>query len=292
MTFEPYDSWDTSTKVAQTHRARSVAERQAEDPTATTGDTEWFICNIYGISSEEFHNWNQMSPNDSIEIGREYIVGWEDKSNTSDGTSNQSNNDWIYEPDRGTPSNNRFNPYDLFPSQKLINYIKSWERPSDGKGEFTTQIFRDTNGHRTIGYGHYINDAEYPQWTEYDPEIGGTKQLSPQEIEALFKKDIEERGSIFVQKYITTYLSQGEFDALTDLVFHRGHRSLIDSGLKGYLNSVPDGNFDPQTITDCFMIYAEWENAQTGQMEPNAGFLKRRNEELDMFFHDKYTLHS
>ncbi|MCB0621657.1 MAG: lysozyme, partial [Saprospiraceae bacterium] len=159
-------------------------------------------------------------------------------------------------------------------------------------GRISGQVFRDTKGSLTIGYGHYIKEEEKWNWAAYDPEQGGTRELSIAEMEALFRQDVQRLAEADVKKRFSVPLLQQEYDALVDFTFHRGAGALRDSDLEGYINSVPDGNFDYGVIQDNFMKYAFWFNRNTNQWEYVEGFAKRRREEIDMFRYGRYTLHS
>ena len=298
--------------------ARSSAERKLENPKAPMGDTEWSICNKFGTTDVEFRKWNDLPLHGHVTIhaGNSYVVGWKKKdfednkepetdfdsdpwadafSDIQEPIRTNPHPNWIFKQDKDVSNsvvgkNIKLAKY-LKPSIPLQDYIKSWERPpgmSGGHG----QIFRDTKGMRTIGYGHYIPDQEYALWKDYDPETGGYKFLTQIDMDALFNKDLEERSAIHVRKLLGNLkLSQGQFDAIVDLVFHRGASAPLKCGLSDYLQRTRNENNDAEKIRACFNYYDFWDNRKTGGREFNAGFKKRRLQELDMFFHGQYTLH-
>jgi GH24 family phage-related lysozyme (muramidase) len=298
-------------------KARSAAERKMQEPQAPMGDTEWSICNKFGITDAEFRKWNglPLSGHVTIHAGTEYIVGWKKKDFADQPIEDKKDEDpwmdafsdvsepvrvnplpsWIYKQpqDLSPPKRNSYLKLasNLKPSIPLQDYIKSWEKPP-GQDAGHGQIFRDTKGMRTIGYGHYIPDEEYPKWKDYDPEIGGFKYLTLADMDELFAEDLEERSAKHVRRLLGNLrLTQGQFDAIVDLVYHRGPSAPLKCGLSDYLQRTQNKNNDPDKIRACFHYYDYWDNRATGIREFNAGFKKRRNEELDMFFHGQYTLH-
>ncbi|MBR9920759.1 MAG: LysM peptidoglycan-binding domain-containing protein [Bacteroidetes bacterium] len=291
------------------HIARDRATRQLEEPGTRVGDTEWAICHKHGITYDRFRNLNNLpsrsqSPNITIRVGHKYIVGyrkmpvviWSTDSTSSNTTPTPRPQPVPLPKPKPVPPpvvqvNFRKKPRELSASQPLIDYMKSWERPPIVNGRISGQVFRDTKGSATIGYGHWIKDHELSKWAAYDPRQGGTRSMSMDQMIQLFKDDVKRLAEVEVHKRFHVKLTQGEYDALVDLAFHRGGGALRDSGLEGYMNSISDGNYSANRIKDCFMKYAYWFNRNTGQWEFVAGFEKRRREELDMFLHSKYTLH-
>ena len=182
-------------------------------------------------------------------------------------------------------------PAELRGSQRLIDYMKSWERPPMVNGQISGKVFRDTKGGLTIGYGHFIPEHEKWKWREYDPEQGGTREMTIHEMENLFKRDVDLLAEVEIRKRFKIRLLQQEYDALVDFTFHRGGGALRESGLEGYMNTIPDGRYDYNKIKDMFMKYAFWFNKATQQWEFVEGFNKRRKEEINMFQFGIYTLH-
>ena len=183
-------------------------------------------------------------------------------------------------------------PTRLRVSKPAVDYMKSWERPPKVNGRISGAVFRDTKGGKTIGYGHFIKAEEEPRWAAYDPELGGSMELSLSQMEDLFREDVDRLAEADIRKRIRVPLRQHEYDALVDFVFHRGAGALRQSGLESYINTVSNGVFDYNKITDCFMVYAFWFNRNTNSWEYVEGFAKRRREEIDMFRYGRYTLHA
>ncbi|MCB0644068.1 MAG: hypothetical protein KDC44_20625, partial [Phaeodactylibacter sp.] len=170
-------------------------------------------------------------------------------------------------------------------------YMKSWERPPLVNGQINGRVFRDTKGGLTIGYGHYIPEHEKWKWRDYDPEQGGTREMTLLDMENLFKRDVDLLAEVEIRKRFKVRLLQQEYDALVDFTFHRGGGALRESGLEGYINTISDGRYDYDKIKDQFMKYAFWFNQTTQQWEFVEGFSKRRKEEINMFQFGIYTLH-
>ncbi|MBK7410588.1 MAG: hypothetical protein IPL49_07900 [Saprospirales bacterium] len=282
------------------HKARTTAQRQREEPGVRVGDTEYSICKRFNITPGCFRMWNGLPKQSeqatvTISAGRDYIVGYKAKPPTTVTPIP------VTPPKPVTPqptpmptpiTGTRRIPADLSVSEPCLAYMRSWERPPVVNGQITGKVFRDTKGSLTVGFGHFIKEEEKQPWAAYDPEQGGRQELTMAQMVDLFHADVSRLSEADIKRRIYVPLLQHEYDALVDFVFHRGAGALLQSGLQTYLNSKPNGNFDYGEIQDCFMLYAFWFNQATGQWEHNAGFEKRRWEEIDMFRYGKYTLHS
>ncbi|MBK6905474.1 MAG: LysM peptidoglycan-binding domain-containing protein [Saprospirales bacterium] len=280
------------------HRARTVAERQREEPGVRVGDTEFSICKKFNITPGCFRKWNNLprqteQPTLTISAGKAYIVGYKAKPPTTVTPSPVVVPPpvVVVPPPTTQGSADRRSPLQIFTSEPCLAYMRSWERPPLVNGQITGKVFRDTKGSLTIGFGHFIKPEERLRWAAYDPEQGGTLELTMLQMEALFREDVARLAEADLKKRILVPLRQHEYDALADFIFHRGAGALLQSGLQNYINSKPNGNFDYGEIQDCFMLYAFWFNPTTSQWEYNAGFESRRREEIDMFRYGKYTLH-
>lgn len=299
---------DPSTGIPTYHTARSFEQRKREDPNARTGDTEWSICNQYGITYYRFRLWNDLPSREAqptlvIQVGRRYVVGYKASaspvfsptpgrnSGMSGGGSSSAGGHTNPAGGGGSAAGLRKMPAEWTMSQPLIDYMKSWERPPMRNGRVTGQAYRDTKGGLTIGYGRFIPEHERQKWAAYDPEQGGTRELTVAEMEAMYREDVDRLAAADLRRMIKVKLRQHEYDALIDFVFHRGAGALRDSGLEGHINARPNGDFDAATIRASFMKYAAWYDRNTGQWVANLGFEKRRKEEIDMFLNARYTLH-
>ena len=310
--FDDQPEFGNEKRVPIYHVARDQATRQLEEPGTRVGDTEWAICHKHGITYDRFRSLNglpprHLQPNITIQVGKKYIVGYRkmpvviwttDTGNTETSPTQPPVRPQPVPPPKPTPAPPPPTPVDLRKpasqlraSQPLIDYMKSWERPPKVNGRISGQVFRDTKGSLTIGYGHWIKDEDKYKWRDYDPYQGGRKSMTLAEMETLFRNDVDRLAEVEVRKRFRNKLRQGEYDALVDLAFHRGGGALRESGLESYMNSISSGQYDPVKIKDCFMKYAFWYNRNTGEWEFVAGFEKRRKEEINMFLHAQYTLH-
>jgi GH24 family phage-related lysozyme (muramidase) len=285
------------------HVARSKQQRRRDEPGARVGDTEWGICNKYGITFNCFRKWNDLpnkfqQANVVIVVGKKYVVGFQDKPAVQPIVVTPVQPPTTTPPPTEEPrpqvQPDRFRrmPSELRASQPLIAYMHSWERPPMVNGRITGQAFRDTKGSLTIGYGHWIREEDKHKWAEYDPAQGGRKSLTMAEMEDLFRQDVDRLAEADLRRMIDVKLRQHEYDAMVDFVFHRGAGSFRQSGLESYINSVPDGRFNYDIILDNLMKYAFWFNRSTQQWDWVEGFAKRRREEYDMFKNARYTLHT
>jgi GH24 family phage-related lysozyme (muramidase) len=279
------------------HTARTAAQRGGR-----FGDTEYSICQLFNITPGCFRKWNQLPRQKDqasivISAGKTYVVGFKPQPPTNTQPPTTSLPDPKPEPlptpvpAPPTSQSRRRMPREWEVSDACLAYMHSWERPPLVNGRISGRVFRDTKGSLTIGFGHFIPDHERPRWAAYDPELGGTQELTMAQMQQLFKEDVERLAVNDLVRRIFVPLRQHEFDALVDFIFHRGAGAFRLSGLENYINSVRDGNFDESTIRDCFMLYAFWFNNQTQQWEYVEGFAKRRREEINMFMRGEYTLH-
>lgn len=292
------------------HVARSVRQRQVDEPGAKAGDTEYSICKKYGISYGCFRKWNNLprqkdQANVVISVGRSYVVGYQAKPAAPPPQPQP-----VAEPVKPIaqpvtpapqpkppvitqPVDNRLLPSYLKASERCLTFIRSFERPhrDPATGQIIGRVYRDSKGNRTIGFGHYIPEDQAHLWAEYDPELGGTREMTLYEMERLFQQDVASIAEAPIRKRIMVPLRQHEYDALVDLCFHRGGRSLQDSGLQDLINRAPDGRFDYQDIEAAFMVYANWFNKNTNQWEYVEGFARRRRKEIEMFRDGIYTDH-
>ncbi|MEM1217895.1 MAG: LysM peptidoglycan-binding domain-containing protein [Bacteroidota bacterium] len=331
-----FRSWENAFKKPIYHTARTKSQRQAAEPGALAGDTEWSICKKFGITYYQFRKWNKLPPREVvpnliISAGLKYIVGyqqqaapnpqpnpqpqpqpqpnpqpqpkpnprpvWEDPfNNNRPNPQPQPRPQPQPQPNpqpqpQPQPVNQRKSATSFSSSDRLIDYMKSWERPPMVNGRISGQVFRDRFGSMTIGFGHWIKEEEAWKWRDYDPQQGGRRELSMLEMIDLFKQDVAILAEAEVKKRFKTPLLQQEFDALTDLAFHRGGGALRNSGLEDYINRTPNGKFDYNIIRQSFMKHAYRLDRNTNQWTHVPGFEKRRKEEINMFQFGIYTLH-
>ena len=78
---------------------------------------------------------------------------------------------------------------------------------------------------------------------------------------------------------ITVPLTQGQFDALTSLVFNVGLAAVKRSTLPGKIN----GGAPQEVIRDCLLSFCKYRNAQ-GALCVSQGLLNRRKREAALYF--------
>lgn len=128
---------------------------------------------------------------------------------------------------------NRVDPKTLKASEKLIEFIKEWEK-------FEPNVYDDSKNYATIGYGHLLarkskNDIIIPD--EFKNGITET------EATELFKEDLKEFEKA-VQRDVTVKLYQKEFDALVDLLFNCGSYFLKDGKAPKLYRNLLDGKYE------------------------------------------------
>jgi lysozyme len=105
----------------------------------------------------------------------------------------------------------------MTPSQASIDLV----RTSEG---FSLYAYKDSAGVWTIGYGHTGKDVcEGMVWTE-------------EQCKDALSRDLAAAGA-FVEAMVKVPITQGQFDALTDLVFNEGVGRIEKSTLISVLNS-------------------------------------------------------
>ena len=94
-----------------------------------------------------------------------------------------------------------------------LNHIKKAEGVPGSGGKPQLEVKPDTAGHPTVGFGHKV--------TEVDNLQVGDK-IDASKADSLFKADVNTAESAVKNAAGNLPLSQGEFNALTDLVFNVG----------------------------------------------------------------------
>nr|WP_315032603.1 PAAR-like protein [uncultured Chryseobacterium sp.] len=119
-------------------------------------------------------------------------------------------------PNPGTTGNStgnteRVDPKTLKASDKLVAFIKDWEK-------LMKDPYNDKHGYCTIGYGHLIKKKRCEEITVPAEFKNG---ITEEKATELFKEDLKEFEEA-VQRDVTVKLYQREFDALVDLLFNCG----------------------------------------------------------------------
>jgi GH24 family phage-related lysozyme (muramidase) len=112
-------------------------------------------------------------------------------------------------------------------SQSMLDYIQATE-------SFSPTPYLDPPGNNkglySIGYGHQIVAGD-----QYWPH-GPLTSISQDRAQSQFDLDVARAGAA-VARLVTTPLSQGQFDALTDFVFNEGQANFASSTLLKLLNA-------------------------------------------------------
>lgn len=119
------------------------------------------------------------------------------------------------------------------------------------------QAYKDIAGFWTIGYGHKLTAS--------------CLYITAAEAEAILKQDLDTACKA-VCRYVTTALTQGQTDALTDFVFNLGAESLRTSTLLKLVNARDFAGAAEQLL--------KWDHA--GGVEV-AGLERRRQAEHALF---------
>ena len=130
-------------------------------------------------------------------------LGFKDLCSCGGGfTSNDSTSD---------DSTERVDPKTLKASEKLMTFMKDWEK-------YKKMPYNDSKFYCTVGYGHLIKKMKCENITIPSEFQNG---LSESEASELFKKDLKDY-ELAVQRDVTVKLYQKEFDALVDLLYNCG----------------------------------------------------------------------
>lgn len=154
---------------------------------------------------------------------------------------------------------------DTFVSDKLIDFVKSWEG-------FYPNKYYDCVGVLTQGYG--LTGSEIENLPD---------RITEKEASDLLKKVINDKYAKIVKNDLDSKgikLSQNEFDSLVSFAYNCGTSGLLGSTL--YKNVVA-GVRDSNTITANFQA---WSNGGGNRIE---GLYRRRTKEAAMFLKSDYT---
>ncbi len=142
-----------------------------------------------------------------------------------------------------------------------IEFIKQHEK-------LKLQVYQDTSGNDTIGYGHLITAGE-------DVLRGG---ITEPQAEQLLRNDIHS-AEFIVNKIIKVPLTQDQFNALVSYAFNIGGGNFQDGDLQKLINS----NAGEDAIRKHWTTHWITSNGIFTQ-----GLLNRREDEADLFFSPVY----
>ena len=140
-------------------------------------------------------------------------------------------------------------------SQNGVDFIKKYEK------FIPTKYNKD--GHDTIGYGTRI---------DYHPELIN-KRLSEIQASKILDKDLADKVTPYINRYVKIPLTQNQFDALSSLIYNVGVSKFLESNLLKMLNS-----------KNVYGIKKDWAEFRLSDGKVLAGLVNRRNEELKTFF--------
>jgi GH24 family phage-related lysozyme (muramidase) len=156
-------------------------------------------------------------------------------------------------------------------SWNTLNLLKS--RKTE---DFRTQVYDDKcpdaeagkrcGGKLTIGYGTLV--SEHPELAKYAK--GSKYHLSKERAEVYLKQHLDKNVVPIIKEKITTPLTQNEFDALSIFLYNMGD---IGENLQKSINDE-----DEENIKKYWKQYIYWDG------NPSSGLMKRRAEELSLFF--------
>lgn len=129
---------------------------------------------------------------------------------------------------------------------------------------FSNAAYPDEAGYFTIGYGHKIRKGESFPYGISEPQA-----------RLLLKSDLKKAEDI-VRNAVKVNLTQGQFDALTSLVFNIGGYAFLSSTLLRTLN---DGNY-----MEAAEQILRWNKVRkNGVLRPSTGLITRREKERKLF---------
>lgn len=152
-------------------------------------------------------------------------------------------------------------------SGKGLEYIKSLEglglKPYDDQ---TGEEIKSWVSGATIGYGHLIAQAEWPQYKD---------GLTEAQAQSLLIKDLAPFVSA-VNSAIKRPINQQQFDALVILAFNIGCKAFTNSSVVKLVN-------DPTAVVGYLNLKAAWMVWTTSQGKQMRGLVNRRSAEWKIF---------
>jgi RHS repeat-associated protein len=130
--------------------------------------------------------------------------------------------------------------------------------------QLTTYV--DGAGHPTVGYGHKVTAAD-------GLKVGGT--VTKEKADALRDADMTSAAGAVQKAVGKTQLSQGEFNALVDLVYNAGPGVLTDAKSPSLMKAIGSGDY--AAMSD----QLQYSKDDKGKQEP--GLVTRSNERKEIF---------
>lgn len=156
------------------------------------------------------------------------------------------------------------NPFDFGRLWQDANNVSSQGVDLIKKHEsFVDKPYVDDTGKLTIGYGTRI---------DFNPELKN-KKISDEVATAYLKKTLDSDVVPVIKKHVKIPLNQNQLNAIASLIYNIGKTNFLNSNLLKALNSK---NIDE--------IKKNWEEFRMGGGRVLPGLIKRRAEEIKLFF--------
>jgi lysozyme len=156
------------------------------------------------------------------------------------------------------------NPFDFGNVLNRVNNISSQAVDLIKKHEgFREKEYIDDTGKLTIGYGTRL---------DYHPELKN-KKITDEVATAYLKKNLESKVVPSIKRNVKRPLNQNQMNSLASLIYNIGIAKFANSELLKAINSK---NFKE--------IKKNWEEFRLGDGQVLPGLVKRRAEEIKLFF--------
>jgi lysozyme len=144
-------------------------------------------------------------------------------------------------------------------------------RDQEGAKRYEPDIYPDTAGHKTIGYGHKLRPGEAELFRH-----GIDKDIAEQ---LLVVDAAEAEAAIY--EHVKVPLTQQQHDALVSFIFNFDGDRFAKSTVLRELNG---GH--PQQAADALRLWNK--EMKNGQLMPNQGLTDRRERERNLFLNGRY----
>jgi lysozyme len=142
-------------------------------------------------------------------------------------------------------------------SNQAVELIKKFEK-------FVDKTYLCSAGKKTIGYGTRL---------DYHPEIKKNVCITEPKATELLKTDLNKMVTPVIKNNVKVKLKQNQLDALYSLIYNIGMDNFVSSNLLKMLNK---GKFKK--------MKKDWQEFQMADGKVLGGLVRRRQEELALFF--------
>jgi lysozyme len=142
-------------------------------------------------------------------------------------------------------------------TNQAVELIKKFEK-------FVDKTYLCSAGKKTIGYGTRL---------DYHPEIKKNICITEPKAIELLKTDLDKLVTPVIKDNVTIKLKQNQIDALYSLIYNIGMDNFVNSNLLKMLNNKKFNN-----------MKKDWQEFQIADGRVLKGLVKRRQEELSLFF--------